>query len=91
MIEACLQETPDTLHLAKILASSGFRDTSRVGGGNPELGMMMAKYNRLELLRSLHQYRDNLDCIIALIEQENWQGLTAILQTTAQARADFLN
>lgn len=91
LIEACLQETPDTLNLAKILASSGFRDTSRVGGGNPELGMMMAKYNRLELLRSLQQYRDNLDCIIALIEQENWQGLTTILQTTAQARADFLN
>ncbi len=91
LIEACLQETPDTLKLAQILASSGFRDTSRVGGGNPELGIMMAKYNRLELLRSLHQYRDNLDRIIDLIEQENWQTLAEILQTTALARADFLN
>ncbi|MGF1589289.1 MAG: prephenate/arogenate dehydrogenase [Pleurocapsa sp.] len=91
LIEACLQETPDTLQLAQILASSGFRDTSRVGGGNPELGMMMAKYNRLELLRSLYQYQDNLDRIIDLIEQENWQTLAEILQTTAQARARFLN
>ncbi|MEO0686872.1 MAG: prephenate/arogenate dehydrogenase, partial [Cyanobacteria bacterium J06649_11] len=38
LIDACLQEEPDTLKLAQILASSGFKDTSRVGGGNPELG-----------------------------------------------------
>ncbi len=91
LITACLQADPDTLELAQILASSGFRDTSRVGGGNPELGVMMAKYNQEELLRSLYSYRDNLAEIIDLIEEENWQDLERILKTNSEARPKFLN
>lgn len=91
LIKACLQEEPDTLALAQILASSGFKDTSRVGGGNPELGVMMAKYNRDELLRSLYSYRDNLDQVISLIELEKWQDLGDILSRNGQARPRFLN
>lgn len=91
LIQSCLQDEPKVLKLAQDLASSGFRDTSRVGGGNPELGVMMAKYNRQELLRSLLRYRQNLDRTINLIEQENWDKLKLILQTNQQARPDFLN
>ncbi len=91
LIQACLQEEPDTLKLAQILASSGFRDTSRVGGGNPELGVMMAKYNREELLRSLYCYRHNLDEIIDLIEGKKWQDLSEILTSNGRARPKFLN
>ena len=91
LIKACLQEEPDSLQLAQILASSGFRDTSRVGGGNPELGVMMAKYNRQELLRSLYSYRDNLDEIIDLIEAEDWDSLEQILQINRQERSKFSN
>jgi arogenate dehydrogenase (NADP+) len=91
LIKACLQEESDALELAQILASSGFRDTSRVGGGNSELGVMMAKYNQAELLRSLLQYRQNLDEIIALIKEADWQKLEKILQTNAIARPRFLN
>ena len=91
LIKACLQEEPDALELAQILASSGFRDTSRVGGGNPELGVMMAKYNRTELLRSLYNYRDNLSETIDLIERENWQDLENILKSNRKALPKFLN
>ena len=91
LIKACLQEKPDTLELAQILASSGFRDTSRVGGGNAELGVMMAKYNQEELLRSLYSYRDNLDKIINLIEEKNWDSLEKILKTNGEERPKFLN
>ena len=91
LIKACLQEDPDTLELAQILASSGFRDTSRVGGGNPELGVMMAKYNRQELLRSLYSYRDNLDKITNLIEAEDWNSLEQVLRINSKSRAKFLN
>lgn len=91
LISACRSETePEVLQLAQQLASSGFRDTSRVGGGNPELGMMMAQYNRQQLLRSLIQYRHNLDHIIALIETENWHELEQILQSNQQTRPNFL-
>lgn len=91
LIKACLQEEPNTLSLAQILASSGFKDTSRVGAGNPELGVMMAKYNRDELLRSLDSYRDNLDQIISLIELEKWKDLEEILTRNGQARPRFMN
>ncbi|WP_445637886.1 prephenate/arogenate dehydrogenase [Nostoc sp. DSM 114161] len=91
LIAACLSETdPEVLQLAQNLASSGFRDTSRVGGGNPELGIMMARYNRQALLRSLHQYRHNLDELTNLIEQENWAVLESKLKSTQQARPNFV-
>jgi arogenate dehydrogenase (NADP+) len=51
----------------------------------------MAKYNRAELLRSLLQYRQNLDEIIDFIKQEDWQSLEQTLQTNANARPKFLN
>ncbi|MGH1394198.1 MAG: prephenate/arogenate dehydrogenase [Trichormus sp.] len=92
LIASCMSETdPEVLQLAQNLASSGFRDTSRVGGGNPELGVMMAQYNRQALLISLQQYRQNLDQLIHLIEQENWSVLTAKLESTNQARPSFVD
>lgn len=91
LIGSCISEPDATiLKLAQQLASSGFRDTSRVGGGNPELGVMMARYNRSELLRSLHQYRHCLDRIILLIEQENWQELEQLIMLNQQARPEFI-
>src|SRR6476469_3656922 len=91
LIAACMSETdPTTLELAQALASSGFKDTSRVGGGNPELGLMMARYNRSAFLRSLTAYRDQLDQVIADIEQENWNSVTDRLQQTQQGRSRFV-
>ncbi len=88
---ACLeQEThSNVLKLAYQLASSGFRDTSRVGGGNPELGVMMAEYNPKAMLRSLYAYRNSLDDLIEIIEQENWTVLAEKLTQTQQARKQF--
>jgi arogenate dehydrogenase (NADP+) len=91
LITACMNESdPNVLTLAQKLASSGFRDTSRVGGGNPELGVMMARYNKEELLRSLHQYRYSLEALINLIEQEDWISLEQQLKSTHLARPHFL-
>ncbi len=92
LIAACTQESDAaTLQLAQALASSGFQDTSRVGGGNPELGRMMAQYNRMELLRSLQTYRQSLDRITELVEQQQWNELEALLYQTQQARTKFLD
>ena len=90
LIAACDQEGDrDIVKLAQHLASSGFRDTSRVGGGNPELGVMVARYNRVELLRSLSTYRDTLDEFISDIESEDWQALEQKLKLTQQARENY--
>ncbi|HEY9692940.1 MAG TPA: prephenate/arogenate dehydrogenase [Oculatellaceae cyanobacterium] len=90
LIAACMGESdPKVLELAQQLASSGFRDTSRVGGGNPELGLMMARYNQEALVRSLQQYRQTLDQLIVLIEQADWNTLEEHLKKTQQARPKF--
>ena len=92
LVAACLgEDETDVLGLAQSLASSGFRDTSRVGAGNPELGTMMAEYNSESLLRSLYAYRENLDHIINLIETQNWQSLSKLLAKNYQARPKYLN
>jgi arogenate dehydrogenase (NADP+) len=91
LIAACMGETDsDVLQLAQKLASSGFRDTSRVGGGNPELGVMMARYNREALMVSLQQYRHGFDELINLIEREDWTALEHKLQSTQQERYKFV-
>lgn len=90
LIQACMGETdPIVSQLALQFASSGFRDTSRVGGGNPELGVMMARYNQDFLLESLLSYRHHLDELIKRIEQRDWQGLQQQLQDTQAARSEF--
>ena len=92
LIATCMGETDSqVLQLAQNLASSGFRDTSRVGGGNPELGVMMAQYNHQALLSSLHQYRQRLDELINLIEQQDWQSLGLKLQSTGEDRPKFVD
>jgi arogenate dehydrogenase (NADP+) len=92
LINACLAETDlEILDLAKKFASTGFRDTSRVGAGNPEMGMMMAQYNREALLRSLHGYRDRLDGIIDSIESKQWTKIEDLLATNHSIRPEFLN
>ncbi len=92
LIGACVDEpNPQILDLAKKFASTGFRDTSRVGAGNPEMGMMMAQYNREALLRSLVSYRDRLNRSIASIETENWSDIQDLLAQNQSIRDEFLN
>lgn len=91
LIAACLAEPePSILALAQSLASSGFRDTSRVGGGNPELGLLMAQFNQSALLTALNDYRQQLDQIIQCIDRSDWQQLEATLTATQQARPPFV-
>ena len=91
LIAACMGESNrQVLELAQNLASSGFCDTSRVGGGNPELGVMMAQHNRRALLVSLQNYRQQLDETIDAIEQEDWQALEAKLTDTQKWRPLFV-
>jgi arogenate dehydrogenase (NADP+) len=91
LIHGCVQtcET-DLLKLAKGVASSGFRDTSRVGGGNPELGRMMAEYNQPALLAALHAYQQDLADTIESIEQHNWPAILAKLEHNQAVRPEFL-
>jgi len=72
------------------LASSGFADTTRVGGGNPELGTLMARCNRSELLAALGRYRQAMTGLERLMELEDWQGLEEALSDCRELRGGFL-
>jgi arogenate dehydrogenase (NADP+) len=91
LLGACANEAdPKILDLAKKFASTGFKDTSRVGAGNPEMGMMMAQYNHEALLRSLYGYRDRLDNLIDSIESEKWTEVRDLLSQNQSVRGEFL-
>ena len=76
--------------LVRQLASSGFADTSRIGGGNPELGTLMARSNRAAVLKGLAQYRHQLEALESLVEGEHWPALQAELSRCQALRPEFL-
>ncbi|MFN5698455.1 MAG: prephenate/arogenate dehydrogenase [Cyanobacteriota bacterium] len=76
--------------LVRALASSGFADTTRVGGGNPELGLLMARCNREALLAALDRYRQELEHLDQLMRSENWDSLAAVLQSSQVLRPEFV-
>lgn len=76
--------------LVRQLASSGFADTTRVGGGNPELGTLMARCNQGALLAALGGYRSALDQLEACVRESDWQGLQQTLQRCQSLRPEFL-
>jgi arogenate dehydrogenase (NADP+) len=91
LIQACQGEAnPAILALAKSFASSGFRDTSRVGGGDPQLGLMMARYNRKFLLACLQGYQTQLLDLMDCIRREDWDHLFEWLHTTQTDRKEFI-
>ncbi|WOD41638.1 prephenate/arogenate dehydrogenase [Nodosilinea sp. E11] len=91
LILACQEEAdPAILALAQTLASSGFQDTSRVGGGVPELGTLMARHNRAALLEALTQYQQQLEQMKMLISAEDWDAVHNTLTQAQAARPAYL-
>lgn len=96
LVSAALLEAADrgaigeNQELARSLASSGFADTTRVGGGNPELGSLMCRWNREAVLSALMHYQAGLDALIHAVREEDWTTLKACLQRAQAIRPDFL-
>jgi arogenate dehydrogenase (NADP+) len=76
--------------LVRALASSGFADTTRVGGGNPELGLWMARWNRQALLEGLAVYRHALSELERQVESQDWPELRTSLSDCQRLRPEFL-
>ncbi|MFM7465283.1 MAG: prephenate/arogenate dehydrogenase [Cyanobium sp.] len=82
--------TGDDQVLARALASSGFADTTRVGGGNPELGTLMCRWNREAVLSALSHYQDGLNALVDAVKREDWAALRERLHHGQTIRPDFL-
>ena len=84
------ERDPEIRQLAQALASSGFADTSRIGAGNPELGVAMASSNREAVLKALAAYRWSLEQLEDAVLQNNWDQLRRELSRTQELRPGFL-
>ena len=84
------ERDPAIRQLAMRLASSGFADTSRVGAGNPALGVAMASSNTDAVLRGLAAYRWSLEQLEEAVLNRNWQQLEEELKRTQALRPPFL-
>ena len=84
------ERDPEIRQLAQALASSGFADTSRIGAGNPELGVAMASSNREAVLKALATYRWSLEQLEDAVLQNNWDQLRRELSRTQELRPGFL-
>tara|TARA_B100000212_G_scaffold320916_1_gene279093 strand:- start:106 stop:945 length:840 start_codon:yes stop_codon:yes gene_type:complete len=94
-LASCLIETAycksnkDVLNLSSKLAASGFADTSRVGGGNPSLGLDLAKNNTVNILNSIKSLKNNISEIEKIFEDRNWTLLEEKLKNTKEWRNYF--
>jgi len=78
-------------NLAQKLASSGFSDTSRVGGGNEQLGLELAMNNQINILNAINNFKNKLNLLESLIKENNWELLSKKLAEAKEIRKNFIN
>jgi len=79
------------LDLTQKLASTGFADSSRVGGGNEQLGLDLAINNQINILKSISNFKKKLNILESLIKEKNWELLSNKLAEAKQIRENFIN
>ena len=79
------------LDLMKEIASSGYKDTSRVGGGNSDLGLNLAMFNRENLLNAIKLFQDNLNGFEKMIKEESWELISKKLEKSKEIRGHFVD
>jgi len=86
---AYCQNNENLLNLSSRLAASGFADTSRVGAGNPSLGLDLAENNTTNILNSIKNFKKNISEIEKIFEEKNWDVLEAKLKKCQEWRKHF--
>ena len=86
---AYCQNNEDLLNLSRKLAATGFADTSRVGAGNPSLGVDLAENNTINILNSIKNFKKNISEIEKIFEERNWDVLEAKLKKVQEWRQHF--
>ena len=79
------------LGLSQKLAATGFTDTSRVGGGNEQLGLDLAINNQINVLKSINNFKNKLNILESLIKEKNWDLLSKKLAEAKENRQNFIN
>ena len=79
------------LDLTQKLAATGFEDTSRVGGGNEQLGLDLAINNRINVLNAINLFKKKLNRLESLIKEKNWTLLSDKLSASREIRENFID
>ncbi len=79
------------LNLTQEFAASGFADTSRVGGGNPELGLDLAINNQGNILKAIEDFKSQIGEFESLIKERNWELLSKKLLHAKEMRKNFID
>ena len=79
------------LYLTQKLAATGFSDTTRVGGGNLNLGLDLAVNNQKNILNAINEFKNNINEIETLIKDKKWELLSKKLTKAMEVRSNFIN
>ena len=85
------EKNKSLLALTRRLAATGYADTTRVGGGNPNLGLDLAINNQTNILKAIKEFKKNINEIEALIKDNNWELLSENLTKNVEIRSNFTN
>lgn len=73
-----------------LFCGPGFRDTTRIAGGSPEMWRDIVKTNRAAILGELRQYEQALGELTGLIETQDYDGVERYLEKARLLRAGLL-
>ena len=86
-----IENNQSLLDLTQKLASTGFADTSRVGGGNAQLGLDLAMNNQLNVLNAINNFKNKLNQLESFIKEKNWGLLSNKLSKAKEIRGNFID
>jgi prephenate dehydrogenase len=77
-------------HVAEF-CGPGFRDTTRIAGGSPEMWQDIVRTNRNAILAELAEYRQKLDALTTCIQQGDDDGVRRFLSDAQSSRRQLVD
>lgn len=72
--------------LREIVCASGFRDTTRVASGDPDLWMEITRQNAGEISRALGGFAREMESLKAMIDRRDFAGVSRFLSSAKRRR-----
>ena len=88
---ASREKNKSLLDLTQKIAATGFTDSTRVGGGNPNLGLDLAINNQMQILNAIKEFKNDLNEFESLIKDKKWELLSKKLSKAVELRSKFIN
>ena len=88
---ASREKNKSLLDLTQKIAATGFTDSTRVGGGNPNLGLDLAINNQMQILNAIKEFKNDLNEFESLIKDKKWALLSKKLSKAVELRSKFIN